>query len=80
MSDLDKLKTRAVAKFIAQIDEAELAVRIGEALMGLTRPEGATAEQTLDGTDADIRAMFRAAARAAMEYWGECIRAAARPS
>lgn len=40
---------KAKAKYIAPISEAELAVRICEALNCMRRPAGSTAEQALDG-------------------------------
>jgi len=70
----DKVK----ARYIAPIREDELACRIIEAIMDppAPRPEGLTAAQALAVLDADIRNMGRAAAKAAMGYWAECIAAA----
>jgi len=59
------------SKYVAEIDEAELAVRMVEAAIGLKRPPGATARETL--ADADWGPAFERAARAAMEYWQECL-------
>ncbi len=65
---------------IAEISEAELAVRIGEAMLGMERPAGLTAEQALDTVSDDARDAIRQAARAAMEYWRECIEQSQRVS
>ena len=65
---------------IAEISEAELAVRIGEAMLGMERPPGLTAEQTLDTGADDACDALRRAARAAMEYWRECIEQSQRVS
>lgn len=69
---------KANVKYIAPIEESELAVRICEARNGLKRPLGATATQALDGMDPEARDAWRRAAKAAMEYWRECIAAANR--
>ena len=66
-------KTQARAKYIAPISEAELAVRMCEASYGLARPDGLTAEQALDAMTAECRDGWHRAARAAMNYWAECI-------
>jgi hypothetical protein len=71
---------KAKARYIAPIDEAELAVRICEAQNGLKRPPGSTARQALDGMEPKSRNAYRNAARAAMTYWKECIDGANRPS
>lgn len=69
---------KAKAKYIAPIEEAELAVRICEAMNGMRRPPGSTAAQALDGMEPESRNVYRNAARAAMAYWKECIDAANR--
>lgn len=73
------------AKYIAPIDEAELACRIMEAQMHVEHPEierpaGYTAEQCLAISDPVVVEMARCAARAAMNYWAECIGIANRPN
>ena len=73
---LEKIAT----KFITPISEAELAVRMCEASYRLKRPPGATAEQALDAMDDESRGDWRRAARAAMEYWRECIEQSQRVS
>lgn len=72
-------KKRGLA-LVTSIDEAELAVRLIEAVNGVKRPPGKSARAALDDMGADDRAGWRAGARAAMEYWRECIEAAQRPS
>jgi hypothetical protein len=74
MSALEKAKE----KYIASIDEAELAVRLCEACYGLHRPPGMTVAQALAAMEPDSREGWRRAARAAMEYWNECITSANR--
>jgi hypothetical protein len=66
-------RTDMATKYLAPIDEAELAVRIVEANYQMRRPAGFTARQALDAMDPDARAAIQRAARAAMEYWRECI-------
>lgn len=70
---------RKAASFIAEISEAELACRIAEAVLGLKRPPGQTAEQAMDGMD-DAGLAFRHAARVAMDYWRECLNRGSVPS
>jgi hypothetical protein len=65
-------------KFIAEIDEAELACRIIEGVLGLRRPEGLTAAQAVDAIeDSDG---WRNGARMALQYITECINEAKVPS
>lgn len=66
------------AKYVAPIEEAELAVRICEALNGMRRPLGSTAVEALNGMEPEDRAAYRRGAVAAMEYWRECIESASR--
>lgn len=61
------------ATHLTAISEAELACRLFEAAARVKRPPGATAEQALDSLEDEDRMRWRAAARAAMEYWRECI-------
>ena len=65
---------------IAEISEAELAVRIGEAMVAMKRRRGSTAEQALDDLDRHFRIAVLNAARATMEYWRECIEQSQRVS
>jgi hypothetical protein len=69
---LSKAKTVGT-NTIAAISEAELAIRLCEANYGLRRPAGLTAEQALDAMEPECRDGWRASARAAMEYWRECV-------
>lgn len=69
MNDLAKTK----ARYIAPIDEGELAIRMAEAAMGIKRPPGKTVQECLDSFPADWGEGFHRAARAAMLYWKECI-------
>ncbi len=65
---------------VTKISESELAVRMCEASCGMKRPRGATAAQALNGIDGDSRDRWLKAARAAMEYWRECIEQSQRIS
>lgn len=60
----------------AVIEEDELACRIAEAMMGLPRPTGLTAKQSLQAMEPDCRATFYAGARAAANHIMEAITAA----
>lgn len=71
-------KGKAVA--IAAIDEGELAIRMAEAAIGIQRPPGKTTAEVLDSFPADWGEAFHRAARAAMDYWRECLETAQRPS
>lgn len=68
----DALK-RTTAKYIAPVEEAELAVRMCEASYGLTRPAGYSAVQALEAMEEDCREGWRRAAQCALRYWAECI-------
>lgn len=72
MRPLDQAKK----KYIAAISEAELAVRLCEAFIGMKRPTGATAEAALTHMDDEARERWQKVARTAMAYWSECIAAA----
>jgi uncharacterized membrane protein len=76
----DTMTTARKLHSIAEISEAELACRMGEAMLGMKRPPGLTAEQALDTVSDDARDALRQAARAAMEYWRECIEQSQRVS
>jgi hypothetical protein len=65
---------------VAEISEAEIAVRIMEGLLGMHRPSGATAEEALAGMPSDSRDGARRAARNAMDYIRECVSKARIPS
>lgn len=71
---------KAKARYVAQIDERELAVRMAEAAIGIKRPAGKSLDECLASFPADWGEAFHRAARAAMGYWKECIDAANRPS
>ncbi len=65
---------------IAEISEAELAVRMCEANYGIKRPPGLSAEEALAAMDQECRDGWRRSVTAAMDYWRECIEAAQRPN
>lgn len=58
-----------------EIDVAEMAVRIMEALLKATRPEGRGAREILNNLPEDMRDSFADAAVAAVEYLREAIAA-----
>jgi hypothetical protein len=60
-------------KFIAEISEAEMAVRIAEAILGLKRPPGKSAAEAMDAMPEGARDDFLRAARAAILYVRESI-------
>lgn len=64
---------KARAKYVAAIDEAELAVCLLEAAEQIKRPAGMSARQAFDSLDAEDRVVWHRAARAAMAYWAQCI-------
>jgi hypothetical protein len=72
MNKTEALK-KSAAKYVAPIDEAELAVRLAEAMNQIKRPLGSTARQALETMEDESREAWRRGARAAMEYWCECI-------
>lgn len=68
-------------KLIAEIDAAELTIRLLEIGISMKRPRGQTAEQVLaqvrrwttdDALKASIIADFERMSLAAIEYFGEC--------
>ncbi len=65
---------------IAEISEAELACRMCDAACQIPRPAYLTAEQALDAMGDESGNAWRRAARAAMEYWRECIEQSQRMS
>lgn len=71
-------KGKSVA--IAAIDEAELAVRMAEAVLRIKRVPGRSASEAIATMPADWGVSFQRGARAAMDYWRECLEQAQRPS
>lgn len=70
------IKKPKVQRFMAEIDETELACRIMEATLDIKRPKGTTAEQAFAGLTPELSKeaqYFRQGARAAMLYWVECL-------
>lgn len=68
------------AVFVAEIDEEELACRILENFLNIRRPPGVTAKQLLEGAHDTTYDGARRAARAALEYYAECIKKGVKPS
>ena len=68
------------AKYVAPIDEAELALCMLEAAGQMRRPDGVSARQLLDSLDEIDRSAWLRAAKAAMAYWARCIADANRTS
>ena len=63
-----------MAKFIAEIDERELAVRLAESACGMKRPEGKTTEQAFaDLKESHHFEHFTRLARVAMEFFQENV-------
>lgn len=86
MSEQKPAPKRAALALVAEIDEAELGVRLMETAIGLKRPATekrsareilAHARQSL-GTDQAFN--FELMARRAIEYFRECIEQAQRPT
>lgn len=84
MTKQAKARVRALA-LVAEIDEAELGVRLMEVAIGLKRPASETrparmilheAKATLDD---DRCFAFDKMARVAIEYFNECIKKAQQP-
>jgi coenzyme F420-reducing hydrogenase delta subunit len=72
MTALAKAK-KIGASSITAISEAELTCRIVEAAANIKRRPELTAEQLVASMDEEDRIRWTATARAAMEYWRECI-------
>lgn len=76
---MDRATARKVkSRYVVPINEAELACRIMEAQIrvcdpNIKRPDGYTPEMALAISDPLVAEMARHAARAAMNYWAECI-------
>lgn len=64
---------------IAELDAEELAIRMCEASYGLKRPMPSAAH-ALAAMDDECREGWKRAARAALEYFRECIAHAQEPS
>lgn len=67
--------------FVAEINGDELACRIAENCMGITRPEGKTAKEAMDELRRqfpDVVGGFYLAVEAAALYLGECMEKAER--
>lgn len=80
---------RVASQFVAEIDEAELTVRIAEIAIGLKRPPGKSAAECLaeleersaaDPVMKPVVASFGQMARAAVLYFGECVAKGRVPS
>lgn len=67
------MKNEIIKKFITPIEEDELICRMIEAGAGIKRPPGATAKEALARVETGDLILFKRAARAAMDYWRECI-------
>lgn len=73
MSRTEKAR-RGTLALVGEISEAELAVRMIEAVGGYKRPPGLSAAAILDDrTPADVRAVVLRQARAALAYFAECV-------
>lgn len=68
------------AKFIIELDEAELAVRLLEAAGVMKRPPNRSAAECLDDAPEDMRNQFRRMAQAAIIWFGKCTNKGIRPS
>lgn len=69
--------------FVAEIDSAELTLRIAEAACDFRRPPGrdaATCLAELRASDPETTASFDRIAKAAAAYLAECIRRGTQPS
>jgi hypothetical protein len=64
-------------KKVVQVDEAELLCRMAEAFGQSRRPQGMTAAEAVAAMSDEMRADWLRAARAAQQYWFECIELAA---
>lgn len=76
MSDA-KRKTTAL---IASIDPVEFGVQLFEAVVGIKRPAGLTAQQAFDLLPADDKPRILRAARVACEYMTDAINSGSKPS
>ncbi len=71
---------KRVIALVGEVNAAELACRIAEALMNIQRPNGATPQAALRKFDDEVRHGFYRAAARACEYIVEQINAGVRPS
>ena len=71
--DIPNYISRNKAKYIAEINADELAVRMLETVFSMKRSPGKTPAEALDDSPADWGPAFRRAANVAMEYWKECL-------
>lgn len=65
-----------VHEIVVKVYRAEMAVRIGEALFDITRPEGRTASEALAALSPASQDRLNAASEAVMMYFYECNQAA----
>lgn len=72
------IKKRAIA-LVGQVDEAELTLRMIEAIGGMKRPPGKTNAEIIAHTEPDVIKHGRLAARSALAYIAECLANAERP-
>lgn len=75
----NSVKHRTLA-LVTEIDQAELAVLIGEAVMGIPRPVGVPARAVLAGSDPVMAARFMKAAESAVRYVAARINDGQAPS
>jgi hypothetical protein len=68
--------SKVAAKYVTPIEEAELTIRLIEAIGGIRRPPGQSVAAVLAALPDDTRNDYRRGARAAVEYFRECIAAA----
>jgi len=77
---------RAALSFVAEIDEAELAVRLMETAIGYKRPVGQTKpaavilDEAMEALGGDSMFRFGLMARRAIDYFRECVEKGQRPS
>lgn len=77
MDEKAKGKTTAL---ISEIDPVELGVQLFEAVVGIRRPDGLTADQAFALLPADDKARVLRASRTACEYLTAAINNGVRPS
>lgn len=79
MTATEGQKKRVVA-LIGEIDAVELGVQLFEAVVGIKRPEGLTAQQAFDLLPSDDKARVLRAARVGSEYVAAAISNGRQPS
>jgi hypothetical protein len=67
-------------KFIIELDQKELAVRLLEAAGQMKRPPGKSVQECLDDAPPEIRDQIFRMSQAAMIWFGECCDKMERPS